>query len=327
MRGRRRLTALGVVLVLAMPLAAQDGAAGAGEMSSMSIVGYDPATGDVGVALASRFFAVAPIAAHARAGVGAVATMGGAPYPDAGLMLDWLAEGAAPEEVLERLRARHPDGIGQINIVDARGRSASTTSPTQARMWKGHRTGRHYAAAGNVLVGSRVVDAFAESFEASDGSGLPLAERLLRALEAADATGGDARGRMGATLLVHRAGAGYGGMDDYVNLRVDDSRNAVNDLRKLYTRWHAIRAETPGFRIVAQTVGDDVRWLQESLRRLGYLDSGDRSVFSPAGEPLGRFNDATAAAVSRFKAEHGLGSTPSAGLETVAALRRALEGR
>lgn len=323
MKNRRRrraaLLAAGLLLATALPsleggLAAQR--AGAPEMSSMSIVGFDPATGEVGVALASRFFAVAPIAAHGRAGVGAIATMGGAPYADAELMLDWLEEGASPAEVLERLRARHPEGIGQINIVDATGRSISTTSETQARQWKGHRYGRHYAAAGNVLAGPWVVDAFAETFEATEGAGLPLGERLLRSLEAADWSGGDARGRMGATLLVKLEDSGYNGVDDYVNLRVDDSRNAVNDLRKLYTRWQSVRAQIPGTRIVGQSAGDDVRWLQASLRELGYLDA----------EPTGLFDDATAGAVSRYKSEHGLGSSPSAGLETVNSIRRQLGG-
>lgn len=297
------------------------------EMSSMSIVGYDPATGEVGIALASRFFAVAPVAAHVRAGVGAVAMMGGAPFPEGRLLLDWLEEGATPEEALQRLRQRHPQGIGQINIVDVRGRSVSTTSETQASQWKGHKYGRHYAAAGNILAGPQVVDAFAASFEASEGSGLPLAERLLAALEAADAVGGDARGRMGATLIVKKEGAGYMGVDDLVNLRVDDSRLAVNDLRKLYSRWQAIRGQVPGARIVEQTRGADVQWLQRSLRDLGYLSAGDRSVFDANGEAVGLFNNATAAAVARYRSEHGMGNSPSAGLETVNSIRRELERR
>ena len=295
------------------------------DMSSMSIVGFDPETGDLGIALASRFFAVAPVAAHVRAGVGAVATMGGAPYADAETMLDWLEAGATPAEVLERLRERHPEGIGQINIVDALGRSVSTTSRSQARMWRGHRFGENYAAAGNVLAGPEVVEAFARSFEGSEGRSLPLAERLLAALEAADAAGGDARGRMGATLIVKRAGAGYQGVDDLVNLRVDDSRHAVLDLRKLHHRWRDIRGQEPGARTVEQARGRDVQWLQRSLRELGYLTGREPSVFAD-GEAVGLFDDVTADAVARFKTDRGLGASPSAGLETVQAIRRDLAG-
>ncbi len=297
------------------------------EMSSMSIVGYDPDTGDVGIALASRFFAVAPIAAHVRADVGAVATMGGAPYAEAETMLDWLEEGLSPAEVLDRLRERHPEGIGQINIVDAQGRSISTTSPTQASMWKGHKHGKHYASAGNILGGPEVVDAFADTFEATRVTGLPLAERLLQALEAADRAGGDARGRMGATLIVKRAGAGRFGMDNLVNLRIDDSRNAIIELRKLYMRWKDEHAEVPGFRIMGMTRGRDVQWLQTNLRALGYLDGGEETIFDEAGAANGLFEDVTADAVSRYKRDHHLGGSPSAGLETVNSIRAEMEER
>jgi len=332
MRRARAITVrvvLGAVLCAAQGslLGAQSPDALLPEMSSLSIVGYDPETGDVGIALASRFFAVAPVAAHVRAEVGAVATMGGAPYADGELMLDWLEEGASPEEVLQRLRDRHPAGIGQINIVDATGRSISTTSETQASMWKGHRVGRHYAAAGNILAGPQVVAAFGDSFEQTDGSALPLAERLLMALEAADAAGGDARGRMGATLIVKRAGGGYEGVGDFVNLRIDDSRHAINDLRKLYSRWRAIRGEMPGARIVEQSRGADVRWLQESLRTLGYLEADVPGVFDDAGRAIGLFNDVTADAISRYRRDHGLGASRSAGLETVNSIRARLADR
>jgi uncharacterized Ntn-hydrolase superfamily protein len=296
------------------------------EMSSMSIVGFDPDTGDLGIALASRFFAVAPIAAHVRAGVGAIATMGSSPFKDANEMLDWMAQGATPEQVLDRLRQRYDD-IGQINIVDAKGHAVSTTSEKTSSMWKGSKSGRNYAAAGNILTGPEVVDAFAKTFEASDRSGLPLADRLLAALEAADRAGGDARGRMGATLIVKRKGAGYAGTDDLVNLRVDDSSNSVNELKNLYHRWKEVRSQQPGFRIMEQSGGDDVRWLQKALLDLGYIEAGNRAVFDEKGQPSGRFNDATGAAVDRYKRDHALGGGPSAGLETVNSIKRELARR
>ncbi len=292
--------------------------------ASMSIVGFDSATGDVGIALASNFFAVGPIAAHVRAGVGAVATMGGAPHNEGGTLLDWLEQGSTPDQALDLLREKYPEGIGQINIVDAKGRSVSTTSHTQARMWRGHRFGKNYASAGNILVGPQVVDAFAERFEATVSVGLPLAERLLQALESADRAGGDARGRMGATLIVMRKGGGLRGTDYLVNLRVDDSRNAIIELRKLYMRWKDTHAETPGFRVMEMSRGRDVLWLQRSLEALGFLNGSEPTVFDASGEPNGLFEDVTADAVARYKVEHHLGRTPSAGLETVASMRREL---
>lgn len=330
----RQLTAIlcGLALIVtasrvgAQSPASQSSAAPEPEMSSMSIVGFDPDTGDLGIALASRFFAVAPIAAHVRAGVGAIATMGSSPFKDANEMLDWMAQGATPEQVLERLRQRYDD-IGQINIVDAKGHSISTTSEKTSSMWKGSKWGRNYAASGNILAGPEVVDGFAKTFEASDRSGLPLADRLLAALEAADRMGGDARGRMGATLIVKRKGAGYAGTDDLVNLRVDDSSNSINELKNLYHRWKEVRGQQPGFRIMEQSGGDDVRWLQKALLDLGYLEATNRAVFDEKGQPSGRFNDATGAAVDRYKRDHALGAGPSAGLETVNSIKRELARR
>ena len=83
--------------------------------------------------------------------------MGGAPHNEGGTLLDWLEQGRTPEQALDLLREKYPEGIGQINIVDAKGRSVSTTSHTQARMWRGHRFGKNYASAGNILVGPQVV--------------------------------------------------------------------------------------------------------------------------------------------------------------------------
>ena len=272
--------------------------------SSMSIVGVDPATGDVGVCLASRFFAVGPVATFARAGVGAVAVMGGGPFREGERLLDWLEEGLSPSQVLERLRGRYAD-TGQINIVDIKGRSVSTTGPN-ASQWKGHRFGRNYAAAGNILAGPQVVDAFAESFESTAHGRASLAERLLRALEAADAAGGDARGRQGAAIKVYRKGAGFRGTDLLVDLRVDDSPHAIEDLRRLWTEWKFHHLYGVGFQPIVQSQGADVKQVQRHLLELGFLNRNQSSVFDAAGEPIGTFNDATAAAVMRWKKAAGL---------------------
>lgn len=277
-------------------------------MSSLSIVGYDPGTGDVGVCMASRFFAVGPVAAFARAGVGAIAIMGGGPFTEGERLLDWMEEGLAPAEVLARLRGEY-ETLGQLNIVDTRGRSVSTTGPGSS-LWKGHRFGRNYATAGNILAGPYVVDAFADSFEATEGPGIVLAERLLRACEAAHAAGGDARGMQGAQLKVYREGAGFRGTDLLVDLRVDDSSNAIADLRALWEEWQFHHRWGVGFQPIEQTTGQDVRELQRYLVTLGYVDPDDPEVFGPDGEPRGRFNDATAAAVVRWKRDNGWDEGP-----------------
>lgn len=276
--------------------------------SSMSIVGVDPETGDVGVCLASRFFAVGPIATFARAGIGAVAVMGGGPFKEGERLLDWLAEGLAPADVLGRLRREYAD-TGQINIVDMQGNSMSTTGPN-ASQWKGHRFGRNYAAAGNILAGPQVVDGFATSFESTERSRLPLAERLLRALEAADAAGGDARGRQGAALKVYRKGAGFRGTDLLVDLRIDDSAEAVSDLRRLWNEWKFHHLYGVGYQPIEQSQGADVRQVQRHLLTLGFLVRTETTVFDANGEPRGVFNDATADAVMRWKKSAGLDTGP-----------------
>ncbi|TDI39079.1 MAG: DUF1028 domain-containing protein [Acidobacteria bacterium] len=294
-------------------------------ISSLSIAGYDPETGEVGIAMASRFFAVAPIAVHVRADVGAVATMGGSPYKDANEMLDWLEEGETPEGVIERLRDRYGDqwGGGQINIVDVQGRSISATGTES--MWKGQRFGKNYATSGNILAGPEVVDGFADTFERTEGSGMPLAERLLKALAAADRAGGDARGRMGATLVVKKkrpGGLGPQNTDDYVNLRIDNSTRAIHELENLYYRWRSIRNQEPGFRVMGQSRGEDVKWLQRSLVEFGYLSPDDRAAFGEDGNARGILNATTADALARYKNDRNLGGAPSAGLEVVNAMRR-----
>ena len=294
-------------------------------MSSMGIVGFDPDTGEVGVASASRVFAVGYVMTHVRAGVGAIAAMGGAPYKDGSLMLDWMEEGETPAEVLDRLRERY-DNIGQLSIVDVEGRSAAVTNPNSSE-WKGHRIGKNYAASGNILAGPDVVDGFANTFESTEGSGLPLAERLLRALEAADRAGGDARGRLGAALQVYKSGAGFRGTDILVDLRVDDSPNAIDDLRYLFERWRVERAQEYGARMILQTHGADVALLQKWLLKLGYVRRDDAEVFEENGKPRGIFNDATVAAVLRFKEKHGLGSSRAANRETVVKMIDILEDR
>ena len=307
-------TVLGVLLVCALPMQGQvepvelDLTRDEDLMSSLSIVGYDPETGDLGVCMASKFFAVGPVAAYIRAGVGAIAIMGAGPFREGERLLDWLEEGLSPSEVLARIRTEY-DNTGQINIVDAQGRSISTTGPTSS-LWKGIRFGPNYATAGNILAGTHVVDAFADVFEETEGSGLFLAERLLLACERAHAVGGDARGMQGMQLIVYREGAGFRGTDILVDLRVDDSSNAIDDLRALWEEWKFHHLYGVGFQPIEQTSGADVRQLQRYLLRLGYVEANDEAVFMGNGEPRGVFNDATAGAVERWKADQGIQAGP-----------------
>lgn len=295
-------------------------------MSSMGIAGFDPKTGEVGVACASRVFAVGPVMAHVRAGVGAIATMGGAPYNEGEMMLDWMEQGASPDEVVQRLRQRHAV-IGQMSIVDAKGRSLAVTENPNLSQWNGHRIGKNYAASGNILAGPDVVNGFADTFERTEASGLPLAERLMMALEAADQAGGDARGRMGAIIQVYKQGAGYVGTDLYLDLRIDDSPHSIADLRNLYERWKVERIQQYGSRIIVQTDGNDVQRLQTWLLDLGYVKKDNRAIFNEKGDPRGVFNDATVDAVLAFKKDYQLGESRDANREVVIKMIQILENR
>jgi uncharacterized Ntn-hydrolase superfamily protein len=201
---------------------------------TFSIVAHDPATGDLGVAVASRALACGSVVPWARSGVGAVATQAGAnvTYGPQGLAL--LATGRAPEAIVATLTGADPLAAHrQVAIMDARGRAAGFTGGA-CLAWAGGRTGPHWACQGNILTGPEVLDAMAAAFEATAGD---LAARLLTALRAGQDAGGDRRGRQSAGLLVVRAPADFWHDDRLVDLRVDDHPDPIVELDRLIAVW------------------------------------------------------------------------------------------
>jgi uncharacterized Ntn-hydrolase superfamily protein len=176
-----------------------------------------------GVAVASKFLAVGNAVPAAVAGVGAIATQASANVAYKGLALAHLDDGATASVALQRL-LEEDEGRDhrQVGIVDVEGNAASHTGQA-CLSWAGSVTGEGYAIQGNILTGPEVVDAMERAWH--DSADEPdLARRLLAALTAGDAAGGDSRGRQSAALLVVREEAGYGGNDDIaVDLRVDDN--------------------------------------------------------------------------------------------------------
>jgi uncharacterized Ntn-hydrolase superfamily protein len=199
---------------------------------TFSIVGWDPFAGpEWGVAVASKFLSVGAIVPWAKAGSGAIATQA---YANLAYGPDGLAflEGGMDAEgtVNALLEADEGRDQRQVGIVDARGGTATITGEA-CMEWAGGRTGLGYACQANIAAGPDVVDAMATSFESSEGT---LARRLLSALSAGDAAGGDRRGRQSAALLVVRAGGGYaGGSDVAVDLRVDDHEDPMAEMDRL----------------------------------------------------------------------------------------------
>ena len=232
-----------------------------------SIVARDSVTGDLGVAVQSKFLSVGSVVPWARAGVGAIATQSYANvrYGPDGLAL--LAGGASAEEALAALvEADQLRGQRQVGAVDARGVSATFTGRS-CFAWAGGRTGPGYAAQGNILAGPVVVDALADTFEAR---GLPFPELLVACLAAADAAGGDRRGRQSAALLIAREGGGYGGGNDrWIDLRVDDHADPVGELGRLLELTHLYLQRPMPSELIA--VDAQLAWeMREHLGGLGW---------------------------------------------------------
>ena len=204
---------------------------------TFSIAAFDPTNGDLAVGVASRFLAVGAVVPYARAGVGAVATQAFANTRWGPRGLELLAAGSDPDEAIAQLKAEDVEAEvvrRQVGIVDARGRSASF-SGVDCTEWAGGQVGQHYACQGNILSGPEVVAALSATFETADGD---LAQRVLAALCAAQAAGGDRRGQQSAALLVVREGAGFrGGNDRYIDIRVDDHPQPLDELSRLLELW------------------------------------------------------------------------------------------
>jgi len=226
-----RTAALALCLVPGASAAAAPAGRPDDAIATFSIAAADPASGEVGVAVASRFFAVGNVVPWAEAGAGAVATQAFANTTFGPRGLEKMRAGGAPLEVLKQLLAADDQAAKrQVGIVAADGRSATHTG-TACTSWAGGRSGPGYAVQGNILTGEPVVAAMEKAFLETRGT---LARRLFAALAAGDAAGGDARGRQSAALLVARAGGGYGGYTDrYIDLRVDDHAAPMTELARL----------------------------------------------------------------------------------------------
>lgn len=204
-------------------------------LNTFSIVAFDPATGDLGIAVASKVLGAGSIVPWAKSNVGAIATqsLANTAYGPDGLEL--LASGHDAAEVLKTLtEADELREDRQVGIVDAKGRVATFTG-AKCQPWAGHVVGDHFTAQGNLLAGEQVVKDMAAAFERTRATAdTELADCLMAALAAADAAGGDKRGKQSAALMVVRDKAGYGENDRYIDLRVEDHAEPVTELARLY---------------------------------------------------------------------------------------------
>ncbi len=247
--------------------------------STFSIAGYDPQAQEWGVAVQSKFLCVGALVPWARAGAGAVATQAhcNTSFGPEGLAL--MAHGLSAGEALDRLvagdegRARR-----QAGLVDAMG-GAATFTGDECHAWAGGLTGRHYAVQGNILVSGATVEAMAKAFEAARGE---LADRLVAALAAGQAAGGDRRGQQSAAVLVVRAQGGYGGFNDrYLDLRVDDDPVPIERLQALVDLHHLyFKPPAPGEMVAIQ--GELAREVQRILHWAGFYDGPITGEYDPS---------------------------------------------
>lgn len=237
-------------------------------VATYSIVACDLQARQWGVATQSKFLAVGSVVPWAEADVGAVATQSYANprYGPEGLAL--LREGQTAQQAVDALTAADDDrDHRQLGIVDARG-GAATFTGSKCMEWADGRTGDGYAAQGNILVSGDTVDALAATFE--ERAELPLAERLLVCLAAAQAAGGDRRGQQSAALVVVEKDAGYGALSDtLVDLRVDDHATPIEELRRLFEIHRLLFGKTPREKWI--TVDEALRAeIDARLTELGY---------------------------------------------------------
>jgi len=200
--------------------------------STFSIVGFDPKTKELGIAVQSKFLGVGAVVPWAKAGVGAVATQSWAntTFGPNGLAL--MEKGKSADATLKELLADDPGSARrQVGIVDAKGGTATFTGAS-CMDWAGGVQGKHYCAQGNILAGEKVVKAMAETFEKTEGE---LGARLIAALQAGQKAGGDKRGKQSAALLVVKEKGGYAGHNDrYRDIRVDDHKTPIEELARIY---------------------------------------------------------------------------------------------
>jgi uncharacterized Ntn-hydrolase superfamily protein len=255
--------------------------------STFSIVAVDPDAGEAGVAVQSKFLAAGAVVPWARAGVGAVATQASAEVTFGVRGLDLLAEGLEPQVALDRLLGgddRREER--QVGIVDMSGRAASFTG-SECFDWAGGATGDGFCCQGNILAGPDVVAGMASAYRAAAAAGQPLADRLVEALRAGQAAGGDRRGQEAAGLLVVKPGGGYGGTHDrWIDLRVDHHDEPIEQLARLLElhRLYFGRPIEEELIAVDDSLEDEIRGL---LASLGRLEADDADTWKALEDYMG----------------------------------------
>jgi len=308
------------------------------QYSTFSLCAIDPATGQSGASVTTRVPFVGRAVPHVRAGVGAVCTQASTVVEYGPRGLDLLAKGVEPQAVLSQLLADDQQRESrQVGVIDMKGRSAAHTGKQNGN-WAGSRQGPNYTVQANIMVGPEVVEAVAKTFEASDGTGMPLAERMILAMEAGYAKGGDRRwGNLQSAAIKVADPNDPGRGNDHITLAIEvgEHPEPVAELKRIYytTGRHL------GYRSFSKIEGNDVVELKRMLHGVGYwrpslaaFPDAPPSINTPQMQELRRtspaeyekrtadsrkanadytreyatFDDETTAAVDKFRADRNL---------------------
>jgi len=334
-----------IVAAAPAPIAQQraaDGVAlndeGLPQYSTFSLCAIDPATGQSGASVTTRVPFVGRAVPHVRAGVGAVCTQASTVVEYGPRGLDLLAKGVEPQAVLSQLLADDQQRESrQVGVIDMKGRSAAHTGKQNGN-WAGSRQGANYTVQANIMVGPEVVDAVAKTFEASDGTGMPLAERMILAMEAGYAKGGDRRwGNLQSAAIKIADPNDPGRGNDHIALAIEvgEHPEPVAEMKRIYYTT----GRRLGYRSFSRIEGGDVVELKRMLHGVGYwrpslaaFPDPPPSINTPQMQELRRtnpseyekraadsrkanadytrdyatFDDETIAAVDRFRADKNM---------------------
>jgi len=343
-----RTAAIGIAIVLAAGVTgfaqqrAADGVTindeGQPQYSTFSLCAIDPATGQSGAGVTTRVPFVGRAVPHVRAGVGAVCTQASTMVEYGPRGLDLLAKGVEPAAALAQLLSDDQQRESrQVGLIDMKGRSAAH-SGKQNGNWAGSRQGLNYTVQANIMVGPEVVEAIANSFEATAGTSMPLAERMILAMEAGQAKGGDRRWgnlQSAAIKIADPNDPGRGGDHIALAIEVGEHAEPVGELKRIYYTT----ARRLGYRTFSKVEGADVIELKRMLHTLGYwkpslaaFPNAPAGTNTPAMQALRKtdpaaydkavaearqastaytrdyatFDDETIAAVDKFRADKGL---------------------
>lgn len=293
---------------------------------TFSIAAIDPRTGEVGVAVTTRVPCVGNGVPWVRVGVGAVATQANTRTEYGNELLDAMARGEDAGVALERLMAADSGReTRQIGVISLKNGGATYTGP-RTNPWSGSRAGRNYVTQGNILVGPQVLQAVARSFESTEGQQRHLADRLIAAIEAGHALGGDQRHwqRQSAAVIVADPRPNRSRRADGItaNINVCENPEPVAEMRRIYDNI----SNTLGYRTLQQFSGGDVWQLKVILNALGLFRPGE--TLDSRARDANVFGADVIAAVDSFRVAEKFGPGAPAGFvdaEVVARLWAALE--